>query len=205
MSHAVIIRTGVANIASVEAALARCGLHTSVSTHASAVRDAPLVVVPGVGTFAAGMAAFRSHALDEELSRRIADGRPTLGICLGLQVLARSSEESPGVAGLGVLDADVSRFGDEVRVPQFGWNRVVPDPECELLAPGDAYFANSYRLTACPPGYRAAWADHGGRFVAAIERGCVLACQFHLELSGAWGAALLERWVARSMREVAAC
>ena len=71
-----------------------------------------------------------------------------------------------------------------------------PDRGCALLQGGFAYFANSYRLTSLPPGWRGAWADHGGRFVAALERGAVLACQFHPELSGAFGHDLLRRWLA---------
>ncbi|MCP4246745.1 MAG: imidazole glycerol phosphate synthase subunit HisH, partial [bacterium] len=99
----------------------------------------------------------------------------------------------------------VTRFGAGVRVPQLGWNRVEPTPGCVLSQPGYAYFANSYRLVECPTGWRAAYADHGGRFVAALERGPLLACQFHPELSGSWGIALLGRWLEAGVREAAPC
>ena len=80
-------------------------------------------------------------------------------------------------------------------MPQLGWNRVVPKEGCTFLNEGYAYFANSYRLTSIPEGWSGATSDHGGDFVAAIERGTILACQFHPELSGAWGAELVDRWL----------
>lgn len=96
---------------------------------------------------------------------------------------------------MGVIEAKVTRFGDGVRVPQLGWNIVEPDAGSRFLRPGWAYFANSYRLETSPSGWMAASTDHGGRFVSAMERGEVLACQFHPELSGGWGLGLLERWL----------
>jgi imidazole glycerol phosphate synthase glutamine amidotransferase subunit len=142
------------------------------------------------------MARLRESGLDDAVANRVRTGRPTLAVCLGLHLLCEASEESPGVAGLAVLPGMVRRFPETVRVPQLGWNQVEPESECALLSAGHAYFANSYRLTDTPPGFRAAWADHGGRFIAALERGSVLCCQFHPELSGAYGLALLERWMA---------
>ncbi len=87
-------------------------------------------------------------------------------------------------------------FANGLRVPHLGWNRVTAGDGCSLLADGDAYFANSYKLDEVPAGWDGATTDHGGEFVAALERGTVLACQFHPELSGAWGQALIERWLA---------
>jgi imidazole glycerol phosphate synthase glutamine amidotransferase subunit len=140
------------------------------------------------------MARLMGGGFAEALRRRIAEDRPTIAICVGLQLLFAASEESPGVAGLGVLPGTVRRFGGNVRVPQFGWNRIEPEPACRLLEPGWAYFANSFRAEAAP-GWACAWSEHGGRFVAAIERGRILGCQFHPELSGAFGARLLARFL----------
>ena len=95
---------------------------------------------------------------------------------------------------MAVLPGRVGRFPESVRVPQFGWNRVEPEPGCRLLEPGYAYFANSYRVLEAP-GCSVATAEHGGRFVAALEQGRVLACQFHPELSGAYGHELIARWL----------
>jgi imidazoleglycerol phosphate synthase glutamine amidotransferase subunit HisH len=97
---------------------------------------------------------------------------------------------------MGFLTGRAERFPDTVRVPQLGWNRVQPDDDCRLLLPGWAYFANSYRLTGRTDGWSCAFTDHGGPFVSAVERGPVLACQFHPELSGHWGLSLVARWLA---------
>jgi imidazole glycerol phosphate synthase glutamine amidotransferase subunit len=114
-----------------------------------------------------------------------------------LQVLAATSEESPGEEGLAALNTAVTAFPETVRVPQFGWNKVTAGETCKLLNDGYAYFANSFRMTEVPGGWSTASAEHGGAFIAAIESGGVLGCQFHPELSGAWGQALLGRWLAQ--------
>jgi len=192
------VRTGSANLASVVAALERAGRTPRLVEDADTVAPAERLVLPGVGAFGAVMARLVELGLVGTLTERIAAGRPTLAICLGLQVLAEGSEESPGVAGLGVVSGRVTRLPENVVVPQLGWNRVEADPGCRLLVDGAAYFANSFKLDSAPEGWSVAWSDHGGRFVAALERGAVLGCQFHPELSGAWGAALLERWLEAS-------
>ncbi len=200
-----VVQTGTANTASVLAGLRRAGADPfvlgdeEVDTHAlpAQIADAARVVLPGVGAFAAARAHLDRCGVTEALAARIRAGRPTLGICLGFQLFFEASEESPGVDGLGVLPGVVRRFPDTVRVPQFGWN-VVEAAGDGLLRTGHAYFANSYRVVSPPPGVSAAMSEHGGPFVAAIERGPVLACQFHPELSGAWGVALLKRWLEAS-------
>ena len=139
------------------------------------------------------------------LVERVSAGRPTLAICLGLQLLCESSAESPDVAGLGVVPLRVTRLRDTVRVPQLGWNHVDPDPASKFLKPGHAYFANSYCLEELPAGWAGAWSEHGGPFIAALERDSVLACQFHPELSGDWGLALLRRWLQCIANGAATC
>jgi imidazole glycerol-phosphate synthase subunit HisH len=190
-----IIETGVANIASMLAAFERLGAEPRLTRDAGEVREADFVVLPGVGAFAAGMARLDELGMRELLIERAEADRPLLAVCLGLQLLCAASEESPGVEGLGIVDATIERFPSEVRVPQFGWNRVVADESCELITSGYAYFANSYRLGEAPEGWRVGRAEHGGDFVAAMERGRLLACQFHPEISGAWGLELLRRWL----------
>ena len=192
----VVVPTGTANLASVRAALERAGAAPRLASGADDVLGAARLVLPGVGSFGAARASLEAQELAAALRARAADGRPLLAICLGLQLLAEASDESPGVAGLALFPGRVTRFAAEgIRVPQLGWNAVEPDACCRLLARGHAYFANSYRLEAAPEGWHAAWSDHGGRFVAALERGSALACQFHPELSGAWGQALVARWL----------
>ncbi len=98
--------------------------------------------------------------------------------------------------GLGVALGTLTRFAAPVRVPQMGWNRIEPAAGARTLREaGQAYFANSYRLTEVPAGWQGARSCHGGPFVAAMEREGVLACQFHPELSGPFGARLLRHWI----------
>ncbi len=206
MSALVVIDTATANLASMVAALRRLDVEAAVSTCPERVRDADWVVLPGVGAFAAGMDRLQRCGLIQPLCERIESGRPTLAVCLGLQLLCAASEESPGLAGLGVLSQTARRFtpARDLCVPQLGWNLVQPQQGCSLLRPGYAYYANSYRLEQIPSGWRGATSCHGGSFVAALQRAGVLACQFHPELSGAWGQALLKRWL-KSAKAGASC
>jgi glutamine amidotransferase len=189
-----VVPTGTANLASVRAALARLGARSRLAEEAAMIERATHVVLPGVGSFGAAVAGLREAGFDVALAARVEAGRPTLAMCVGLQVLFETSEESPHASGLGMLPGRVGRFPDSVRVPQFGWNRITPEPGCRLIEPGYAYFANSYRVLE-GPGCRVATAEHGERFVAALEREGLLACQFHPELSGAYGHQLIARWL----------
>jgi imidazole glycerol-phosphate synthase subunit HisH len=189
----VVLPTGTANLASVLAAFARQGAKAKIAREPAEVEDAERVVLPGVGTFGATMAGLRAAGLDAAIAERARSGAPILAMCVGLQVLFETSDESPG-EGLGVLPGRVGRFPETVRVPQFGWNRIEPEPGCRYLEPGHAYFANSFRVLAAP-GCKVAHAEHGERFVAALERGPLVACQFHPELSGAFGHDLIARWL----------
>jgi imidazole glycerol-phosphate synthase subunit HisH len=194
MPEVLIVPTGTANIASVVAAFRRLGAGTRLAEAPGEIVAAGHVMLPGVGSFGAAMAHLAQRGFAAALKERVAADRPTVGICVGHQLLFARSAESPGVSGLGVLPAEVGAFAAEVRAPQFGWNRVDADEDARLLEPGWAYFANSYRATEAP-GWSVAHAEHGGRFAAAMERGNVIGCQFHPELSGAYGAALLSRFL----------
>ncbi len=189
-----VVPTGVANLASVLTGLRRIGAEARLDADERSVARAQRVILPGVGAFGAGMAKLREMRLVDALRKRIDDGSPTLAVSLGLQLLCESSEEDAGVAGLAVVPLRATRFDETVSVPQMGWNRVTPDAGCRFITGGHAYFANSYRLTECPAGWTAAWSHHGAPFIAAMERGDVLACQFHPELSGAWGLDVLKAW-----------
>lgn len=202
MSEVVLMRTGTANLASVAAAFHRAGCSVRISESADDAASAALVVLPGVGAF--GAVSERLDALDlrTPLGNRIRAGRPTMAVCLGMQLLGECSEESPGAAGLGVFSATATSLPTGVRRPQLGWNRVATGAGCRMLSDGTAYYANSFKFDTIPDGWSGALTDHGGNFVAAVERGAVLACQFHPELSGAWGQALVERWLATAAEAV---
>ncbi len=190
----VIVRTGSANLASVRAAFERLRVPTLVSDNPAEVEGASLLVLPGVGAFAPAMASLRERGLDSIIRARVADDRPTLAICLGLQLFCDASEESPGIEGLGIIRGTVRRFDSSVRVPQMGWNKVEVEG-AQILRSETMYFANSFRLAEPPAGWISATTDYAGAFVSAIERGNVVACQFHPELSGRAGLGLLWRWL----------
>lgn len=198
-----IVSTGVANVASVQAAFDRCGAESFLTHRAEEVESASHVMLPGVGAFGAGMKALRDHQLVDAITARITAHRPTMSICLGLQLLGQTSEETPGVAGLGVFEAHAYRFPESVRVPHFGWNEVVAPEGARFLETGFAYFANSYRWTEIPmrtdgkPSLVAS-TTYDSTFYSAVESGNLLACQFHPELSGPWGLALIRRWLEAS-------
>lgn len=204
-TEVLVVQTGTANTASVLAGLKRAGARPSLTNDPQRIYGADRVVLPGVGALSAAMTQLRDRGLEEVLRLRIRQDRPTLAICLGLQLLCRQSQESPGTAALGLLDVAVTRFPDTVTVPQMGWNSVQPGAGCRYLRAGYAYFANSYRLIRVPEGWQTSWSDHGGRFVAAVEKGDVVACQFHPELSGSWGHDLLTRWIEGRSKGGAPC
>jgi len=159
------------------------------------------LVVPGVGAFAACMAGIEAVGAGPMIAARVADGRPVLGICVGLQILFDYGDEHGVVTkGLGLLPGGVTRLAAE-RVPHMGWNTVAA-PAGSVLFDGVAeearfYFVHSY---AAHPGDAlhgrvVATTVHGGEFVAAVEAGPLMATQFHPEKSGDEGAALLANWL----------
>ena len=195
MSGVTVVPTGTANMASVTAAFHRLRTDVRLASTPDEIRQADQLVLPGVGAFAAAMEHIDGHRWRSSLVDRIEAGRPTLAICVGMQLLCERSEENIEANGLGVVSETVTRFPEGLNVPQLGWNRVTPDSASRFLRQGWAYFANSYRLGSVSDGWVGAKTEYGGSFVSAMEKGDVLACQFHPELSGEWGSNLLARWL----------
>ncbi len=195
LTEVTVVRTGTANLASIKAGLLRVGAMPRISNDSREIASADRVVLPGVGAFGAAVEELKDHDLMSVLRDRIETLQPTLAICLGMQLLGEGSEEDPDIAGIGAIPTIATRFTNRVKVPQLGWNRIEPESGCRYLTPGFAYFANSYRLTGIPAGWSAATTEYDGEFVSALERGQVVACQFHPELSGTWGLDLLRRWL----------
>jgi imidazole glycerol phosphate synthase glutamine amidotransferase subunit len=195
-----VVETGVANVASIVNAFARLGERVTLTSDPAVVREAARLVLPGVGAFGVAAAQLRARGLDGALRERVAGGSPLLAVCLGLQLLCDGSEEAPDVPGLGIVRGICRRLPVGVRVPHLGWNRVVANPHARFVRTAEAAFANSYALREEPLGWHAAWTTHGAPFVAAIERDNTLACQFHPELSGAYGGDVLARWLGHGTR-----
>lgn len=187
-----ILTTGVSNIASVYSSFERFGVKVSITKTLEEISNAPALILPGVGSFGAGMKALRDNGFDDPLRQRIKNGLPTLCICLGMQMLCNESEESSGVIGLGIINQKVKKFPKPFRIPQFGWNQVYSD---DLRYKEYAYFANSYYLPEAPTEWTCYWSNYGIPFVSMIKRGGVLATQFHPELSGEYGRKLLSNWM----------
>jgi len=190
-----IVDSGVANLASVESAFRSLGASVTRTDRVADLDQAAHIVLPGVGSFAAGMSRLAQLKLAPAIIRHVESGRPLLAVCLGMQLLCDGSDESPGVAGLGIVRGQCRRLPDSVRVPQLGWNRIEPEPDARWLQSGMAAFANSFALPEPPPGWRYAKTTYGRPFVSALERGSVLACQFHPELSSTYGLTLIRRWM----------
>lgn len=201
----VVLDYGFGNVRSAERALDRAGADATISADATAAAEADGLLVPGVGAFAACMAGLRAVRGPEIIGRRLAGGRPVLGICVGLQVLfGRGVERGTETDGCGEWPGTVERLEAPV-LPHMGWNTVDVPPGSRLFAGVEGerfYFLHSYgvRRWELPAHERLAaplvtWAEHGERFVAAVENGPLSATQFHPEKSGDAGAQLLRTWV----------
>ena len=203
-----VVDTGVANLVSIQVAFRRIGVEVSLVRSADEVASASGIVLPGVGRFGSGMEAVDRRGLIDPIRKRVESGRPLFAICLGLQMLCSGSEESPGVPGIGALDTVVRRLPPGSNRPHLGWNRVVVEGDAEsrlVVSTGAAYFANGFALSEIPAGWSGAWSSDGGRFVAAIEREGVVACQFHPELSGSFGREVLSRWMSLVQESSSCC
>ncbi len=193
----VVLDYGSGNLRSAERALTRAGAQVTVTTDPAVARDAAALVVPGVGAYEACMTSLRALGGDDVVRERVAAGRPVLGICVGMQVLfERGTEHGVTTEGIGVLPGEVSRLHADV-VPHMGWNTVDVPIGSALFAGLEGerfYFVHSYAARAVP-GALTTTAEHGEVFAAAVERGSLVATQFHPEKSGDAGAGLLANWL----------
>lgn len=202
----VVLDYGSGNVHSVVKALAAAGAEPELTRDPRAVREADGLLVPGVGAFDAVMQQLRAVRGDELIDRRLAGGRPVLGICVGLQIMFDSGiERGQETAGLEQWPGTVRELEATV-LPHMGWNTVDAPADSRLFAGIEAerfYFVHSNAATewtlegrteATRP--RVTWAEHGERFVAAVENGPLSATQFHPEKSGDAGIQLLRNWIA---------
>jgi glutamine amidotransferase len=193
----VVLDYGSGNLRSAQRAVERVGASVTVTSDLGLARDADGLVVPGVGAYAACMAGIDALGAGPVIVDRVRDGRPVLGICVGMQVLFAAGEEHGVVTkGLGLLPGTVTRLTAPI-VPHMGWN-TVSWPLSSRLGAGDAtryYFVHSYAAPPVVEGVLVATTVHGGAFAAAVECGALCATQFHPEKSGDAGAALLANWV----------
>lgn len=189
-----LIDYGAGNVPSVARAFHRLGGEAEITSDAERVAAAQALVLPGVGHCRALMGALDQRGLREPLVAAIRGGTPFLGICLGLQALYESSEESPELRGLNLLAGSVTRLPDGVKLPHMGWNQLRVRRQSRLLegisAEAYFYFAHSYAGLNCGAECTAT-CEHGREFPAVVERENIHAVQFHPEKSGEAGARLL--------------
>ena len=196
-----IIDYGAGNILSVQKAFDHIGCMNTVTSDAAVISGADGVVLPGVGSFGDAMNHLASSGLISAVKDYVASGKPFLGICLGLQVLFDSSDESPEASGLSLMHGRVKRFPSEpgLKIPQIGWNSIEYDRDCPLFRdlPDDpyVYFVHSYYLEAADESVVSAFSEYGVRYHAAVWNGKnVFATQFHPEKSGSVGLQILRNF-----------
>ncbi len=185
---------GMGNRRSVEKALAHVGAESVVT---SDVRDASAIILPGVGAFPEAMRNLERTGLGEALIERAAAGVPLLGICLGMQLLFESSTEHEGAEGLGILPGTVTAL-QSPRLPHIGWNLVTFERDSALTEGlGEAaafYHVHSFACRPADPGDVVGTSEYGERFVSVVERGNVMASQFHPEKSSLDGLRMLRNF-----------
>ena len=194
-----ILDYGSGNLRSAQRAFERSGAEVVVTSDREIALNAAGLVVPGVGAFAACMSGLVAIGGDEIVRARVAAKRPTLGICVGMQILFRDGDEhttSDLHQGVGIWQASISKLAAPI-LPHMGWNTVSITGNSNLFHGVEDqafYFVHSYAAKASV-GFTQAWTTHGEKFLSAVEDGAICATQFHPEKSGDAGLALIQNWV----------
>ena len=195
-----IIDYDAGNLKSVEKALLYLGQDVLVTRDREKILSADKVILPGVGNFGDAMEKLKGYGLEEVIPDTARQGKPFLGICLGLQLLFERSAEAPGVEGLGILKGEILRIPDreDLKVPHIGWNSLKLQNQGRLFAGLEeepyVYFVHSYYLKAADPQIVKAVTEYGVRIDASVESGNVFACQFHPEKSSRTGLKILKNF-----------
>ena len=196
-----IIDYGAGNLKSVEKALLKLGAQTVITRDRETILAADHIILPGVGAFGDAMENLRKYDLDQVIYEAVEQKIPFLGICLGLQLLFSSSEESPGVAGLGILEGEILRIpeAEGLKIPHMGWNSLHLEHNGRLFRgiPENTYvyFVHSYYLKASDPEIVKASTYYSTQIHASVEKGNVFACQFHPEKSSDLGLKILDNFI----------
>jgi len=194
-----ILDYGSGNLRSAERAFATSGKDVVVTSDRAVALEAEGLVVPGVGAFAACMNGLNAVDGAAIVRERLAKERPTLGICIGMQILfsqGTEHSESAAHAGVGIWDGIISKL-DAPILPHMGWNTVETNPDSILFKgiESESFYFVHYYAAKRTVGKMQAWSTHGEKFLAAVEDGYVSATQFHPEKSGSAGLALIKNWV----------
>ena len=200
-----IIDYDAGNIKSVEKAINFLGKEAIITRDRDEILSSEGVILPGVGSFGDAMGKLKSYELIQTIYDYADSGKPFLGICLGLQLMFKESEETPGIAGLGLLDGKIVRIpnedseGNYYKVPHIGWNSIEVSKSSKLfngIADNSfVYFVHSYYLKAANPDDVAAITNYNVQIDAAVEKANVMACQFHPEKSSDVGLKILTNFI----------
>lgn len=196
-----IIDYDAGNLKSVEKAFVSLGETPVITRDPKVILEADKVVLPGVGAFGDAMGKLHQYGLVDVIKEVVKRGTPFLGICLGLQLLFESSDETPGVEGLGICKGKILRIPDQegLKIPHMGWNSLAYDNTGRLYAGipehSYVYFVHSYYLKAEEPEIVVASTEYSAHIHASIEQGNVFACQFHPEKSSDVGLAILKNFI----------
>lgn len=200
-----IIDYDAGNIKSVEKALEYLGEEAVITSDREIIMNSDGVILPGVGAFGVAMDKIRHRGLDTVIHEYVNLGKPFLGICLGLQLIFEKSDESPDAVGLGLLKGTITKIpeepsaGEHLKVPQIGWNNIEVNPKSRLLkglgTNPYVYFVHSYYLKAEDRNDVAATVQYGVSIDAAVEKGNIMATQFHPEKSSDVGLKILTNFI----------
>lgn len=197
-----IIDYGAGNLKSVSHALNFIGAENRISSDRDEILSADRIILPGVGAFGDAMAQMKKHGLVNTVYDAVNSGKPFMGICLGMQLLFESSEENPGVSGLGIFKGSILKFPSDMglKVPHIGWNQLsCQQPESIYRCADEkfVYFVHSFYLKAKDEAIVSCTSNYGMDFHAAIEKDNVSASQFHPEKSGEAGLSILKAFASR--------
>ena len=196
-----IIDYDAGNLRSVEKALEAIGQEAVVTRDRNEILSSDKVILPGVGSFGDAMGRLNEYGLVNTIHEVVDSGKPFLGICLGLQLMFESSEEGPGVKGLGLLPGKIVKFPEKegFKIPHMGWNSLDVKPGAKLFKGLEGnpyvYFVHSYYLKAADENIVAASTEYTTHIHASVESGNVFACQFHPEKSSTAGLRILKNFV----------
>lgn len=187
------------NLKSVLNAFSKLDADITVSGDPHVVGNANSIVLPGVGAFGRCMENLETKGLSPVIKAHIGAGKRYLGICLGMQILFESSEEAPGINGLGIMKGKVLKFSSSVKVPHMGWNSADIVNNSRFFkgigSGGFFYFVHSYYCSPGEEGVIATTTDYDGPFTSSVEKGSLFACQFHPEKSQSVGLQLLRNFL----------